>query len=222
MKNKKLLKILLILIAVVAAGVVYSLVSSNGEDASAEEIISEETAAEQEEQETETENEEASSEADVLVSDTADPEELCVYVCGCVNTPGVYFLPDGARVYQAVEAAGGLTEDAAGWYVNQAAYISDGDQIYIPSEEEALSGTVAAGTETTADSSSDQSDDGLININTATADELTTLSGIGETKAAAIIAYREENGDFESVEDITNVSGIGESTYEKIKDKIKV
>ena len=215
MKNKKLLKVLLILLAAVAAGVVYTLAFAGNASDSAGDVVISDSGTENEEDETqeETGEEEQNDAAD---PDTTDADEFCVHVCGCVNSPGVYFLAAGSRVYQAVEAAGGLTDEAAGWYINQAAYVSDGEQIYIPSEEEAESGDVASA------AAGQEDDDDLININTATAEELTELSGIGESKAAAIIAYREENGDFSSIEEIMNVSGIGEGTYEQFKDKIKV
>ena len=125
--------------------------------------------------------------------------------------PGVYTVEHGARVYEAVEAAGGMTEEAAGERVNLAALLSDGQQVYIPNSTETAgqseTGTAAA--------------DGLIDINSADAAQLQTLPGIGAARAEAIIAYREANGAFQSPEDIMKVSGIKEAAYNKIKDKIK-
>ncbi len=141
---------------------------------------------------------------------------IIVHVCGCVNAPGVYELPEGSRIYEAVEAAGGMGESAAADFLNQAAVVEDGQQIYIPSGEE-VSGQAwepadPAGT----------ADDGKINLNTAGEEELMSLSGIGEAKAAAIIRYRQEKGGFSSIEELMEVDGIKEGVFEKIKDQVKV
>lgn len=134
--------------------------------------------------------------------------EICVYVCGAVNAPGLVRLPEGSRAADALEKAGGFREDAGTDSVNLAARVSDGEKLYFPTAEEAVSREQAGG--------------GLIDINTADAGQLCTLPGIGESRAADIIAYREANGSFESCEDIMKVSGIKKSVYEKIKDKITV
>lgn len=146
------------------------------------------------------------------ISDTEYEEEpsIYVYVCGQVNCPGVYELPEGARITDAIEAAGGMTDAAALDYLNQAALLTDGQKIYVPSEEEAeQEATVSKA-------------DGKVNLNTAGADELMTLSGVGEAKAEAIIRYREEKGSFQSIEEIMNIEGIKEGVFNKIKDKISV
>ena len=187
----------------------------------------------------------AASEEDVLISDASKEEDdaadgtdaqenvIFVYVCGAVVSPGVYELPEGTRVYEAVEAAGGFAEDAEETYVNQALILSDQDRLYIPtkdevSEEEAESAaygvTNGAGTAASGETSSQDGEDGsaLINLNTATQEELESLPGIGEARALAIIAYREEYGAFSSIEDIQNVSGIGEAIYANLKAYITV
>ncbi len=145
-----------------------------------------------------------------------EQSEVYVYVCGAVKSPGVYQLKSGARVYEAIAAAGGMTGDAVEGQVNLAEVVTDAQQIYVPdaSEMEAsASGTASQGTAEVSD--------GLVNINTADATQLMTLPGIGEAKAAAIIAYREENGPFAAPEDIMNVSGIKQGSYEKFKSLIK-
>ena len=166
-------------------------------------------------------------------SGSSSADLIYAYICGAVESPGVYALPEGSRVYELAEAAGGLRADAAEESVNLAAVLEDGQMIQILTEEEYLSSeeSLSSGTgtgtasgsssssETTASSSSDNS---KINLNTATAEELTALNGIGEAKAAAIIAYREENGAFSSIEEIMEVDGIAEGIYEKIKDSITV
>ena len=164
---------------------------------------------------------------------------IYVYVCGEVKYPGVYELSSGDRIIHAVEAAGGFTDDAAISYLNQAEELSDGEKLSIPSKKEAkileaasASGNDASNNEDTAQASSSPSgsgssksagtDDGKININTASASELEALSGIGTSRAEAIIKYREETGGFSSTEDIKNVSGIGDGIYAQIKDSITV
>lgn len=139
-------------------------------------------------------------------------EMIYVHVCGAVQNPAVVELPAGSRGESAVLAAGGFTADAAQSAVNLARELEDGMQLYIPTMEEAQ----------TPDSAIGAPDSGRININRADAAQLCTLPGIGETRAEAIIADRDFNGAFERPEDIMRVSGIKESTYEKIKDKITV
>lgn len=142
-----------------------------------------------------------------------ETDKICVFVCGAVVNPGVYYVSQGARIYEAVELAGGLLPDADADYVNQAGIVSDCDRIYIPYEGDNL--PVSAGDNTDNDS-------GLVNINTAGSKQLQTLPGIGEARAESIIAYREEHGNFASCEDIMNVSGIKQAAYSRIKDKICV
>lgn len=136
------------------------------------------------------------------------PQELVVYVTGEVISPDVYTLPPGAdRVSDAIAAAGGFTENADIDSVNQAAMLSDGQHIRVSAIGEQLADT-------------SQSDSSLIDINTASLELLQTLTGIGPVKAQAIIDYRQSNGPFARIEDILNVQGIGEATFESIKDKI--
>ncbi|MEE8825831.1 MAG: ComEA family DNA-binding protein [Eubacteriales bacterium] len=155
-------------------------------------------------------------------SSSVQPEnggEICVYICGAVVSPGVYFLGKSARVIDAVNAAGGLREDADSTHTNLAAALQDGQQITVPTVEEAKSMPAAAGTTAAASAAAGEQ---LVNINTADAAALQTLSGIGASRAADIIAYRNEHGPFRSIEEITNVSGIGSALFEKIKDHITV
>ena len=137
-----------------------------------------------------------------------DLTEIYVYVCGAVAKPGVYELQEGSRVFEAVKAAGGFTKDAAEEAVNQAEILQDEITLYIPTAEEVLSQTEA--------------EDGKININQATKSELMELPGVGEAKALQIIAYREQHGEFQQIEDIMLISGIKEGLFEKIKEYITV
>jgi len=133
---------------------------------------------------------------------------IYVYVCGAVQTEGVYQLPDGSRVYEAISAAGGFRADAATTQVNQAEILEDEMTVYVP--------TISEGTELF------QQKESKININKASKEELMTLPGVGESRAESIIRYREENGKFQSIEDIKQISGIKDALYESIKDLIKI
>jgi competence protein ComEA len=153
-------------------------------------------------------------------------QSSCIYVDveGAVQAPGVVCLAEGSRVADALEAAGGLTDQAYIASTNQARSLSDGEQIIIPTIEE-YEASLQVGASSSVGASSGvatQSQDGKININTATSAELQTISGIGESKAQKIIDYRNANGNFKSVDELTNVSGIGDKTLESIRDKICV
>ena len=141
-----------------------------------------------------------------------------------MKNPGVYALVRNSRVYDAIAMAGGLTETAADDYVNQARYLSDGERVYIPQKEELSnlsSSQYAAGQPVADGQSGDSEQENLpVNINTAGIGELTTLPGIGESRAESIIAYREQHGSFARIEDIMKISGIKDAAYEKIKDRI--
>lgn len=158
---------------------------------------------------------------------TAEPQKIVVDVCGAVRNPGVYELEMGARIFQAVEAAGGYLPEAAQTYLNRARSLEDGQQIYVPTEDELVSESFeiqerapeAAGEEEKTQTA-EQPEDERVDLNTADVEQLTTLSGIGTSKAEAIIAYREAHGGFASIEELMNVEGIKEGTFSKIKDKI--
>ena len=162
---------------------------------------------------------------------------IYVDVCGAVANPGVFQLAAGSRVFQAIEAAGGYLPEAALTCVNRAGVLTDGQQLYILTQEEMerqgldpaeMSGVSdgqmngSAGTGQNTEMTAQVQQDNRININTADEAQLTTLTGIGATRAQAIIAYREENGPFATIEDIMNVQGIKEGTFAKIKDEIVV
>ena len=138
---------------------------------------------------------------------------IFVHVCGAVKRPGVYELNADARVCVAIKAAKGLKKKAADTDVNQAQKVSDGEQIYIPYRSRNATEVSDGATNAT---------DGRINLNSATLEELTTLPGIGDAKAASILAYREEHGSFASIEEIKNISGIKDGVYTKIEAYITV
>ena len=143
--------------------------------------------------------------------DTSDAE-ICVYICGAVHEPGVYELPEGSRVHEALDMAGGMTEEAAAYALNLARIAVDGEQIYVPDAEEIQGQSILSGS----------GYEKKVNINTASMEELMTLTGIGEAKAESIIRYREENGGCQSIEDLMEIGGIKEGVFEKIKDDITI
>lgn len=151
-------------------------------------------------------------ETDAEPTENADEQKIFVYVCGAVVNPGVVELPPDSRALDALEAVGGLLENAQPDYVNLADRLEDAQKLYFPTREEAevLIQEEAAVT------------GGLVNINTAGIEQLCTLSGIGEARAEEIIAYREKQGAFQTEEDIMNVPGIKQGAYEKLKDQITV
>lgn len=172
----------------------------------------------------------AASEADSgAVTKETVCEEIYVYVCGCVNTPGVYHLEPGARIYEAIEAAGGMTDAADTGSINLALKLEDQMQIYVPSKEEVLSGAAYPGSAGSGTASGSQglplegsADTGKVNLNTATAEQLDSLPGIGASKAEDILNYREEHGGFTSIEELMDIPGIKSGVFDKIKDFVTV
>jgi len=156
--------------------------------------------------------------AEEVPVETAGEGKIYVHVCGQVNSPGVYELEPGTRAFQAVDVAGGVTAEANASAINMASELADGSMLYVPAIGEL---DIPEGAEGIA---SEQTQGGrdLININTATKEQLMELSGIGESKAESIIAYREEKGGFKTCEELKQVSGIGDGIYEKLKSSICV
>jgi competence protein ComEA len=145
----------------------------------------------------------------IMETQTSQTEKVYVYVCGCVNAPGVYAAGTSSRVYELIEMAGGFSEEADGSALNLADTVKDGQKILVPSLNSSDEQSLSAGS-------------GLVNLNTADKQQLMTLPGIGESKADSIIAYRNNNGAFNNIEEIKNISGIKDAAYEKIKDLICV
>ena len=179
----------------------------------------------------------ADNESEAVSDKEMQQAMIYVDVCGAVANPGVFQLAAGSRVFQAIEAAGGYLPEAALTCVNRAGVLTDGQQLYILTQEEmerqgldpaeiakASDGQMngSAGTGQNTGMIAQVQQDNRININTADEAQLTTLTGIGATRAQAIIAYRDENGPFAAIEDIMNVQGIKEGTFAKIKDEIVV
>jgi competence protein ComEA len=158
------------------------------------------------------------------VPEKQDAADIYVDVSGAVRYPGVYQLEADARVFEAIEMAGGLLEDAYTNALNQAQVLSDGQKLFVPTREEWETGTFSTSDTMSVDAwqGNEAADDGLININTADETKLCELPGVGAARAQAILQYRQEHGNFASIEEIQNVSGIKSGLFEKIKDKIKV
>lgn len=151
----------------------------------------------------------SNGEEDTFVAETK--ANIYVYVCGNVVSPGVYLLAEGDRMFMAIDKAGGITDDGCVDYLELALELCDGQRIYVPDYEEAI----------TISQMNNDSDNGLVNLNRASIEELMTLPGIGEAKAKAIVSYREQQ-PFASIEDIMNIPGIKEAAFSKIQDYICV
>ncbi len=190
MEKQKIIKI--VVVAIVAFFAIVYYFSSNSKSSEYENILT----------------------SDVIVSDTTGNEEtketskIKVYVTGEVNLPGVIELEEGARIEDAIQGAGGIKAEANLKEINLAYEVEDGEKIYIPnlSEETENAENQVSSSETQTSSSSNSN--GKVNINKASATELTAVPGIGASTAQKIVTYRDENGKFKTIEDIKNVSGI--------------
>lgn len=143
-------------------------------------------------------------------------KNLIVHVCGAVNNPGVFTLNEDERVVDALELSGGATAEANLDALNLAAKLKDGQKIYVPKEGEQVNVNVTESTE------SGSEEDALIDLNTATAEELDSLPGVGEVLAQRIIDYRKSKGSFSDIEQLRNVGGIGPKKFEDLKDKVAI
>jgi competence protein ComEA len=145
------------------------------------------------------------------------PGPIHVHVCGAVSQPGVYELPPGSIVQQAIQAAGGITADAVPSALNLAGFLEDGQQVFVPKQEDHTSSLPQSTVSNVPPHSGE-----LININTASASELDLLPGIGPALANQIIEHRQTYGPFTSIEDLINVSGIGPAKLADLRDLITV
>ena len=165
--------------------------------------------------------EEIEAKNEEILEEVKEKNQIIVHVTGQVKNSGVVSLEEGARVVDAIYSAGGETVDADLNKLNLAYILNDGDKIYVPKKEDSQTEYITSGAGENVSSYTTQSSDSkIININTATVDELSTLSGIGKAIAERIVAYRMQNGKFENIEDIKNVTGIGDSKFNNIKDEI--
>lgn len=155
-------------------------------------------------------------ETETVTTSPSPLPKIWVYVVGEVNLPGVYSLDTGALISDAIEAAGGFTDQGDREAVNLVTVLRDNAMIKVPAKGESTGDNwlISEGTSSQAS--------GKININTASLEELCTLSGVGESTAGKILSYREANGPFETIEDIMKVPGIKESKFAAIKEEICV
>ena len=214
--NANVLKKAAALLAVLVGGVVFCCsrreeASVDRVDAAADRVLIAEVSLQDQIRMEEAEEAEETKALDV--KEPATESGIWVYVCGAVRSPGVYFLMEDARVFEAVEMAGGFLPDAREDAVNLAETMSDGERIFVPAISDETGGTLLA------DLPESPGKVKKVDINRADVSELMTLPGIGESKAQAIVSYRQEH-PFQSIEEIMNVSGIKEGSFEKIRDLI--
>lgn len=234
MKYKKYIKVVLIAVFLILTGVIYSCQRTennrNSSTLGTPIDLEESTAPEaQTDLQGETLIETADSSNEMQEQESTAIQAVVsyyVHLCGAIKHPGVYEATQTTRVYELVKSAGGFTEEADENYVNQAATVEDGQQIYIPTREEVLheNGSLMDrnGIDAVDNSQKESNNTSKVNINTATKSELCTLPGIGEVKAGSIIDYRTNQGKFQSIEELKQIEGIKEAVYNKIKDLIEV
>lgn len=229
MKKKNWMKLVLLISFVLVSGVLFC---CGCREPAGEYLLKEEPGQEPAGNAEEDQNKEADriQGAEPDKDEKAGSQEVTAYIHGCVKRPGVYSLPAGSRLYELVKKAGGFSPKARKDAWNQAVLVEDGQQYKIPSKkaykrsrEQQVSADAAIPQEGSAGGNEENcflENSGKVNLNTASREELLTLSGIGESKADAILSYREEQGRFQSVEEIMNISGIKEGVFMRIKDKI--
>lgn len=221
MENKKKILISIGLIVVLIIGfIIYTLNNKQNDELDMNSfLVGENSDGNMEKQE---ENVESVNKIDEKVA------EIAVHITGEIKKAGIVYLPEGSRLVDAIEKAGGETKDADLSQVNLAYQLQDGEKVYIPNKKEKVEKYITQGngnnvvSEGAKTSNTSKGDNNRVNINTATQNELDSLPGIGPATAQKIIDYRETNGDFNKIEDLQNVKGIGESKFSEIKDKITV
>ncbi len=219
MKKKFSRKNVALAILIFASGTMYFVSDSYPQDAW--QVISdtqEEQLEESEWKSSPSDEEETNQE---IFSENTNPQMVFVHLAGAVVSPGVYQVEEGSRIYQVIDLAGGLTEEADKDFLNMAQTVTDGQKIVVYTKEEVEEGKISE-TVNSITSNGAALDEAKINLNTADKDTLMKLAGIGEAKADAILAYRTEHGGFRTIEEIMEVPGIKSAAFEKIKDDIIV
>ncbi len=176
-------------------------------------------------EQTESQHKTDDSQEETEKQDSEETKPICVFVTGCVVSPGVYEVSPGTRIYEVLELAGGFTAEADTTFLNLAEYVRDGQKLVIYSLDQTAGMTSVLQDDAqfqTGTQSGAQSISQMVNLNTADKSELMTLPGIGEAKAEAIIRYRTEQGKFSSIEDVMKIPGIKEAAFEKMKHLITV
>ncbi|MGG7324681.1 helix-hairpin-helix domain-containing protein [Clostridium baratii] len=204
----------LILIALVIGAVAFTIYITNGRDTLKKNDTS--TMFVDEGEKEQEKNKDKDGKEEIPLKD----KKIAVDIKGEVKKPGVYYVNDGSIILDLINEAGGTTNKANLDSINRAQKLKENECIVIPNVDD-VNNDVMVSTKGLTNNSSKKEDD-KVNINTADVNELNKLNGVGPSKANAIIKYREENGSFKSIEDIKNVSGFGEATFEKIKDSISI
>ena len=215
-KNKYLFILSVVSLVLILFSVTFVLYFKQEDEPPAEDLI-EELIAEDIKEEAEETNEEEEENTEKIES----TKDILVDVKGAVHSPGVYSMKENSRVIDAVEEAGGFLKEAEQNSINLAQAVEDQMLIYVPKEGEEIPDLTSFNQIQPNEQTTDQQTE-KINLNEADKDVLMTLSGIGEVKANNILAYREENGPFKAIEEIMEVSGIGEATFENLKEMIEV
>lgn len=234
-KKKKIIVAIAVALLITILFIVYMFLENNNSKMEFEELISDNNASEIKETDikenniTETENiglENATTGNAMLENENDNVIKIYIHITGEVKKPGVIELNSGDRVIDAIEKAGGETKQADLSQVNLAYKVEDGQKIYIPNKNEKITEYIWSGNGNNNGDSNlnnrEQKEGKKVNINTASQSELDGLPGIGPALAQRIIDFREENGEFKSIEDIQNVKGIGEAKFEEIKENICV
>ena len=234
--NKKKIIISIVLLVALAIGFVIYILAGNSNDYSTLDLENDALVDSGKNVENEQENSMQSADNTNVTDDgndidntnqvTEEVVEIAVHITGEVKKQGLIYLKEGSRVADAIEKAGGETENADLSQINLAYVLQDGQKIYVPNKNEKISQYITgnSGNNDTEENNTSNSskEDSKVNINTANQSELDSLPGIGPSIAQKIIDYREENGNFKTIEELQNVKGIGDAKYEEIKDRVTV
>ena len=234
--NKKKIIISIVLLVALAIGFVIYILAGNSSEYSALDLENDALVDSGKNVENEQENSMQSADNTNVTDDgndidntnqvTEEVVEIAVHITGEVKKQGLIYLKEGSRVADAIEKAGGETENADLSQINLAYVLQDGQKIYVPNKNEKISQYITgnSGNNDTEENNTSNSskEDSKVNINTANQSELDSLPGIGPSIAQKIIDYREENGNFKTIEELQNVKGIGDAKYEEIKDRVTV
>ncbi len=234
--NKKKIIISIVLLVALAIGFVIYILAGNSNNYSTLDLENDALVDSGKNVESEQENSMQSADNTNVTDDDNDIDntnqvteevvEIAVHITGEVKKQGLIYLKEGSRVADAIEKAGGETENADLSQINLAYVLQDGQKIYVPNKNEKISQYITgnSGNNDTEENNTSNSskEDSKVNINTANQSELDSLPGIGPSIAQKIIDYREENGNFKTIEELQNVKGIGDAKYEEIKDRVTV
>ncbi len=224
--KKKLAIIIILIIGIIIAFVIYMISDNTFQEISLEEISAGNIETIEENKESSKNNiNKTNAETSNTTEELETKEKIIVHIVGEVKKEGIVYLNKGDRIIDAIEKAGGETKEADLSQINLAYELQDGQKIYIPNKNEKITEyiTTASGYNQDSNDSNNNIEEGTkVNINTANLSELDSLPGIGPAIAQRIIEYREQNGNFEKIEDLQNVKGIGDAKYEEIKDSVTV